>query len=87
MSKIFRFRLWCAGLALLANQASAAGVPAFLITTPGGVSSVLMGTLHVPAAGMRQPADQVMKAPGISWWSRQGRRRLGAGLLCPQRPP
>lgn len=83
MSKIFRFRLWCAGLALLANQASAAGVPAFLVTTPGGVSSVLMGTLHVPAAGMRQPADQVMKGARHFVVEQAGAPEIGRRFAVP----
>lgn len=61
MNKTFRFSMWCTGLALLANQAIAAGVPAYRVTAPNGVSSVLLGTMHIPFEGMRQPADQVLQ--------------------------
>lgn len=44
-----------------AGSAAADGVPALQITAPNGATSVLIGSLHVPAEGLRQPAASVME--------------------------
>lgn len=54
-------------LALLVLQATAVaqpaigeGIPALKVTAPNGKTNVLIGSLHIPADGLRQPAASVM---------------------------
>lgn len=53
------------GLLLLAislstARAETAGVPAFRVTAPGGVTGILIGSVHVPLAGLRQPSPTLL---------------------------
>ncbi|WP_156902031.1 hypothetical protein [Azohydromonas australica] len=36
------------------------GVPALKVTAPNGAENLLIGSMHIPADGLRQPADSVM---------------------------
>lgn len=45
---------------VFAKSTSAEGVPALKVCAPNGASNVLIGSLHIPASGLRQPAASVM---------------------------
>ena len=45
---------------VFAQSTSAEGVPALKVSAPNGASNVLIGSLHIPASGLRQPAVSVM---------------------------
>lgn len=48
--------LWC-----MTHLASATdGVPAFRVLEPSGAESILIGSIHIPYPGLRQPAPSVM---------------------------
>ena len=49
--------LFCA-LGAVANAAE--GVPAFKVTAPNGAESTLIGSMHIPYVGLRQPAPTVL---------------------------
>lgn len=36
------------------------GIPALKVTAPNGAENLLIGSMHIPADGLRQPADSVM---------------------------
>jgi hypothetical protein len=46
--------------AVFAQPSVTEGVPALKVTAPNGASSVLIGSLHIPSDGLRQPAASVM---------------------------
>lgn len=48
-------------LGLTAHAASKQGVPAFKITAPNGETSLLLGSMHIPYAGLRQPSTSILQ--------------------------
>lgn len=64
----YRTTLLCALAGVLCSIASLfdsalaqVGVPALSVTAPNGATSVIIGTLHVPYPGIRQPAMSVLR--------------------------
>lgn len=45
---------------VFAQSTSAEGVPALNVSAPNGASNVLIGSVHIPVSGLRQPAASVM---------------------------
>lgn len=72
-------------IATMADAQESSGIPAFEVVAPNGVTSILIGSLHVAVAGLPQPAYSVMN--GITRYVVEGRPKPGLVSKASEQDP